>query len=187
MPMSKRKPGGFRRIERNLYPTSLAQAERLLPFLWPGARFYEPCAGAGDLVRHLVARGMVCVGASDIEPRGEKIGKRDALTLWRPDLENADLIITNPAHEGVQTVFIIDHLRKLKPSWMLLPLDYLANDYMQQLLGYASIITPAKRLRLAGTPDQGTDNFVWVRFEELMPRKTAFISAFHAANGTVRA
>lgn len=175
--MSKRKPGLFTRVERDFYPTTYAQAARLLPHLEPGTRFYEPCAGAGDLVRHLTANGHVCVRATDVKPRDQSIGTLDALILCAMDVRHADMIITNPPHRADDMVAIIENLRKLKPTWVLIPIDRLVVDYMQKLLCFARTITPSRRLQLEGTKHQGHDNYVWVRFEATMQHSTEFLPA----------
>lgn len=176
--MSKRKPGTFRRRQRDFYPTTYAQAEPLFEHLAPGTRFFEPCAGAGHLVRHLTANRFCCVGQSDIKPRDQTIAKRDALKLTLDDLNDANVIITNPPHARDMLVPLIEHFRTLVPAWLLLPIDRLVVDYMQEHLCYASMIVPSKRLKLPGTEHSGHDNYVWVQFRltrhmtEFLPRET---------------
>ena len=55
----ERRPGDF-------YATPREAVLPLLPHLQGIRRFAEPCAGAGDLVRHLEAHGLKCVYAGDI-------------------------------------------------------------------------------------------------------------------------
>jgi hypothetical protein len=120
---------------------------------------------------------MRCTGATDVAPRDQSIGRLDALILVRTDLRGADLIITNPPHAHDLLIPLIVHFRSLVPAWLLIPLDRLVVGYMQEPLCHASIIVPAKRLRLAGTKHQGHDNYVWARFErtehvtEFIPRR----------------
>ena len=60
----------FDRRVKDFYPTPEAGVLPLLDHLMIGTRFYEPCAGDGQLIDHLERFGHICVGASDIEDYG---------------------------------------------------------------------------------------------------------------------
>ena len=47
----------FPRIPQDAYSTPAEAVVPLLPHLEPGSRFFEPCAGEGRLIEHLVALG----------------------------------------------------------------------------------------------------------------------------------
>ena len=82
------KRSNFERREADFYPTPRAAVVPLIPYLRGIRTFAEPCAGDGDLVRHLEAFGLRCVYAGDIR------SGQDALAL---DYYGAvDAIITNP-------------------------------------------------------------------------------------------
>ena len=62
------KRSNFERREADFYPTPRAAAVPLIPYLAAGGvkTFAEPCAGDGDLVRHLESFGLHCAYAGDI-------------------------------------------------------------------------------------------------------------------------
>jgi hypothetical protein len=90
--MGKRRPK-FPRQEADFYPTPRKAVLPLIPFLRGIRSFAEPCAGAGDLVRHLESFGLACVYAGDISTG------QDALSL--NSYGTIDAIITNPPFSGV--------------------------------------------------------------------------------------
>ena len=60
------KRSNFERREADFYPTPRAAAVPLIPYLGGIRTFAEPCAGDGDLVRHLESFGLRCVWQGDI-------------------------------------------------------------------------------------------------------------------------
>ena len=84
------KRSNFERREADFYPTPRAAVLPLIPHLRGIRSFAEPCAGAGDLVRHLEEFGLRCVYAGDIH------NGQDALAL--DYYGAADAIITNPPY-----------------------------------------------------------------------------------------
>ena len=85
----------------------------------PGTRFIEPCGGKGALTAALEAQGHQCFYTCDIAPRASGIVKRDALDLVGSDVLAADLIVTNPPWTRKSLHPLIDHLRQLRPTWLL--------------------------------------------------------------------
>ena len=82
------KRSSFERRPGDFYATPLPAVLPLIPHLRGIRTFAEPCAGAGDLVRHLESFGLACAYAGDIA------SGQDALEL---DYYGAiDSIITNP-------------------------------------------------------------------------------------------
>ena len=59
------KRSNFERREADFYPTPRAVLP-LIPHLRGIRSFAEPCAGAGDLVRHLEEFGLRCTYSGDI-------------------------------------------------------------------------------------------------------------------------
>jgi len=82
------KRSNFERREADFYPTPRAAVVPLIPYLRGIKTFAEPCAGDGDLVRHLEEFGLECVYSGDIRDG------QDALAL--ADYGDADVIISNP-------------------------------------------------------------------------------------------
>ena len=164
--MSKRQ-GGWTKAENDFYPTPAPAVLPLLPFLPVGSHFYEPCAGAGDLIQHLSAHQRFCVGACDIAPRGGFIMRRNCLDLTAADLVHADVIVTNPPHSHKLLAPIIEHLRRLKPTWLLLPLDWAATKRAAPYLKHCSDIVVIGRMKIIeGSSTAGFDNYAWLRFIE---------------------
>lgn len=165
--MSKRTPGLPRR-PREYWATPFVAVRPIVPFVPPSARWIEPCAGDGAIVRHM-ARLMPsapCVGAYDIEPQSAEVRRADALTLeMRPDL-----YITNPpwprAGSGGEPVLgLIKHLAVLAPTWMLLPWDFAANIYFGEVSRISQIAIPIGRVSWMGNGSGGKDNAGWFLFD----------------------
>ena len=82
----------FPRIPQDAYSTPAEAVAPLLPHLEPGSRFFEPCAGEGRLIEHLVNAGHICVGRCDLPI--------DARTWRYLSIESGVLFITNPPGAG---------------------------------------------------------------------------------------
>src|SRR6478672_4103475 len=98
------KRSNFERIPSDFYPTPKKAVEPLIPFLRGIRTFAEPCAGEGDLVRHLESFGLRCTYAGDIATG------QDALALTTADLGSADAAITNTPYKEPERSRIIRHL-----------------------------------------------------------------------------
>jgi hypothetical protein len=116
--MGKRS-SNFERIPRDFYRTPFNAVPPLIPHLRGIRTFAEPCAGDGALVRHLESFGLRCTYAGDIATR------QDALA--RDTYGNADAIITNPPYTRELMHRLIAHFRKIAPTWLLLPADWMHN------------------------------------------------------------
>jgi len=174
--MSKRQ-GGRAKSANDFYPTPASAVLPLIPFLRPGLRYFEPCAGAGDLIKHLAAHKIHCVGACDIEPRGDFIARQSCLELTSNDLPPyaGVAFITNPPHTHEWLAPIIEHLRKLRPTWLLLPLDWFATRQASPHLIHCSHIVAIGRMKIfTGSESTGFDNFAWARFQRDHPGDTVF-------------
>lgn len=166
--MSKRTPGLPQR-PRGFWPTPFEPVKPLIPHLPAEADWIEPCAGAGDLIRHLAHLwpGGRLVGAYDLVPHAEGIEEADARSLdQRPDL-----YITNPpwpmtGKRGDPALGIITHLMGLAPCWMLLPWDFAANDYFREVRDHCVDIVPIGRVKwIPGSKHGGMDNAAWYQFD----------------------
>jgi hypothetical protein len=159
------KRSSFERAPRDFYRTPAEAVAPLLPFLPPRTRFIEPCAGDGALVRHLEAAGHVCVRASDIEPQGPGIERRDALAGPLPMGPSPVCFITNPPWRRDVLHPLIAKLVMFAPTWLLFDADWMhtkqAGPYMRYLAGIVSVG------RVKWIPDSkmtGKDNCCWYLF-----------------------
>jgi len=110
------KRSNFERREADFYPTPRAAVVPLIPYLHGVRTFAEPCAGDGNLVRHLEGFGLRSVYAGDIRT-GE-----DALEL--DHYGAADAIITNPPYTRDLMHRLIAHFQRIAPTWLLLDSDW---------------------------------------------------------------
>jgi hypothetical protein len=162
--MSKRAPQ-FERNERDLYLTPEAAVLPLKPFLKPGTRFYEPCAADGGLARALIHRlGLECMGMSDIHPLNSLVDEENLLDI--DYVRGADCIITNPPWKRDLLHPIIDHLKWVAPTWLLIDADWLFTKQAAEHLPSATDIVAIGRVKwIPGSDSVGKDNCCWVRFK----------------------
>ena len=154
------KRSNFERRPDDFYPTPRAAVVPLIPYLRRGGvrTFAEPCAGEGDLVRHLEAFGLRCVYQGDITTG------QDALA--RNYYGAADVIITNPPYKKPLMHELIRHLMGGGPTWLLLELDWAANEHAAPLLPHCSDIVAIGRVKwIEGSKHTGKDNHAWYRFD----------------------
>jgi len=106
------------------YPTPFASVEPLIKHLPNKFTFSEPCAGDGNLCRHLEYYGGVCMWASDISPLGEGIIENDFTEVGEDQVLESQFIITTPP--WVRTILhsIIEHFAPLRPTWLLFDADW---------------------------------------------------------------
>jgi hypothetical protein len=156
------KRSSFPRITRDFYATPLAATIPLLPYLKSDGivTFAEPCAGDGDLIRHLEAAGFVC------SYRGDLATGQDGRRLTRAHCGNADCIITNPPfakplmHELLEQ-FIDTGL----PVWILSGLDWVANLSAIPYLPRCSDVIPIGRVKwFPDSEHTSLENYAWFRF-----------------------
>lgn len=146
------KRSSFERVPRDFYPTPYEAVLPLLPFI--DGSFAEPCAGAGDLVRHLERHDLKCVWHSDHEA--------DARTLKRP----ASQYITNPPWDRKILHPIIGNLRRQAPTWLLFDADWMHTKQAAPYLPYCSHIVSVGRVKwIPDSKMTGKDNCCWYRFQ----------------------
>lgn len=163
--MGKRDNDKFERKSRDFYGTiDPAAVNALVDHLPLPTAFIEPCAGAGDLVNELCRHyGVVCVGAMDIDPQGSKIEQRNCLTLsWvGPEVTH---FITNPPFTWDMLKPILDFLPTLKPTWLLLPADYMHNVRMGVYMAKCEKVVSVGRMYWEPNKKRGVDNYAWYLF-----------------------
>jgi hypothetical protein len=148
----------------------------LIPYLRGVRSFAEPCAGEGDLVRHLESFGLRCVYAGDIRTG------QDALAV--SSYGAADAIITNPPfkypedprHSTRLLSDLIRHFLGLAVQfWLLLPHDWSANKGSAACLRHCSDIVPVGRVKwIADSAYGGLENSCWYRFDARHTRGPVF-------------
>ena len=111
------KRSDFEPRENDFYPTPFEAVPSLIPYLRGIRTFAEPCAGEGDLIRHLESFGLTCVYAGDITTG------QDALA--RASYGEIDAIVTNPPFSRKSIPLLrrlIVHFQNIAPTWLLLRL-----------------------------------------------------------------
>ena len=154
------KRSKFERREADFYPTPFPAVPPLISFLHRDSvkTFAEPCAGAGDLVRHLESFGLRCVYSGDI-----RIGQ-DALGL--DHYGASDCIITNPPYTRPTMHALIEHFRRIASTWLLIDYDWSATKQAAEYLPHCSDIVPIGRVKwIEGSKHTGKDNHAWYRFD----------------------
>lgn len=151
------KRSNFARIDKDKYMTTDPRAVRPLLDYYQGIqlKYYEPCAGNGDLIK--LIHGGHCVGHSDYE--------QDARTTIYET--NADFFITNPPWTREILHPIIENLRKQLPTWLLFDADWMFTAQSNPYMKYCKIVLPVGRLKwIPGSNNTGKDNCAWYEFVE---------------------
>ena len=172
------KRSEFEKKPRDAYFTiDPVAVERLAPYLpeKPFKRFVEPCAGGADLVKALMEQHMVCQAAYDIEPQSPHVIQRNCLTLTESDLYGVDMFITNPPFTWKVLQPIMDHLINLRPTWLLLPADYMHNVRMGPYMKKCGKVVSIGRMYWEENKKKGVDNYAWFLFNKDFEGKTEFI------------
>lgn len=148
----------------------------MLPFLQPGTRFIEPCAGAGDLVRQLQAASHVCAAAFDIAPRGEGIEAIDALSP-RWSAVDGEIIITNPPYSWqLLRNLILTFIGRAGIAWVLLEANFAHRKRSAGLMAHCAAIVSIGQIRwVPGSKHKSTQLYAWYLFTS---QKAATV--FHA-------
>lgn len=167
------KRSSFARRKNDAYDTWDARAlPPLLPFLQPGTRFIEPCAGNGTLLDQLEAAGHVCVGAYDIEPRRWDIEVADACTVRLPP---GAVSITNPPWTRAIMHPMLANLADQGPTWALFDAAWAFTRQAGPLLGSCHAIVVVGRLQWEpGTDHDSQDDCAWYLFGPNAPARPAF-------------
>jgi hypothetical protein len=152
------KRSNFERREADFYPTPRAAVVPLIPYLRGIRTFAEPCAGDGDLVRHLESFGLRCVWQSDIRTG------QDALAL--DHYGGADGIVTNPPYTRELMHRLVMHFQRIAPTWLLLESDWAQTKQAASFMPVCSDIVAIGRVKwIEGSKHTGKDNYAWYRFD----------------------
>ena len=161
------KRSDFERKPRDFYPTPFEAVEPLIKHLPRQFGFAEPCGGDGALCGHLEHYGGVCMWASDIEPQHKGIHKEDYETIGELECLESDFIITNPPWDRKILHPMIDHFRKIRPTWLLFDADWMHTkqsiDFMPRLKKVVSI---GRVKWIEGSKSTGKDNCCWYLFDK---------------------
>lgn len=175
--MSKLGKQKFERVTRDFYPTGIKPLETLSPYLKKDLTYCEPCAGSYDLVNNLkkIRPDIVCNAAYDIYPQDNQILQKSAIFITEDDIRNVDMFITNPPFKWDMFEPITEHLISLRPTWLLIPSDYMHNIRMGGLMKKCEMIVSIGRVKwFADSAATSTDNFCWYLFGK-SPCVTKFI------------
>ena len=154
------KRSNFERNPRDFYPTPYEAVVPLVPHLPSEYSFYEPCAGNGQLITHLVKHGGLCNHATDIEPQGIGINTLDVFDI---QFVHSDYIITNPPWSREILHPMIKHLSSIKPTWLLFDADWMHTKQSTPYMTLCSKIVSVGRIKWFGNMT-GKDNCAWYLF-----------------------
>lgn len=166
------KRSDFERKKGDFYPTPFEPCAALFPFLKPATRFIEPCAGDGRLIRHFESQGHKCLYACDIDPQGEGIETRDALSCFGDTLFDdgfrlppCDLIITNPPWERPALHAMISAFVNHADTWFLFDADWKETKQAAPFKALCRDIVPVGRVKwIEDSKGGGMENAAWYRF-----------------------
>ena len=148
--------------------------EPLIQHLPQGFTFAEPCAGDGQLCRHLEYFGGTCMWASDIEPQLEGIHENDYIELGEMEVLESGYIITNPPWDRQLLHPMIEHFTKLRPTWLLFDADWAHTKQSAPYIEKCAKIVSVGRVKWFGNMT-GKDNCAWYLFYNNTPDTTTKI------------
>ena len=157
------KRSDFERKPRDFYPTPFAAVEPLIQHLQQGFAFAEPCAGDGQLCRHLEYFGGTCMWASDIEPQLEGVLQNDYSEIGEMEVLESQYIITNPPWDRQLLHPMIEHFIKLRPTWLLFDADWAHTKQSTPYIKNCAKIVSVGRIKWFGNMT-GKDNCAWYLF-----------------------
>ncbi len=167
------KRSDFERKPRDFYPTPFAAVEPLITHLPQGFQFAEPCAGDGQLCRHLEYFGGTCMWASDIEPQAEGIHTSSYDKLGLEELIETEYIITNPPRDRKILHPMIEFFAPKFPTWLLFDADWPHTKQSKNYISMCSKIVSVGRIKWFGNMT-GKDNCAWYLFDEKNNEPTKF-------------
>jgi hypothetical protein len=150
----------------DFYPTPMEAVRPLLPWLPSNATFCEPCAGQGDLIRHLEVSGHRCTSAFDADP-ASAYPVLDGRNLNTDLLGGADFIITNPPWTRDILHDLIMRFSDIAPTWLLFDADWMFTKQAAPYIKRCTAIIAVGRVKwIPGSKNTGKDNCAWYRFEQ---------------------
>ena len=159
------KRSDFERKPRDFYPTPIEAVEPLMSHMPRDFTFTEPCAGDGALCGHLEYYGGVCMWASDIEPQHEGIHPNDYKEIGYSEMVESEFVITNPPWDRKILHPLIDHFRKIRPTWLLFDTDWMHTIQAKPYLENCEKIVSVGRIKWFGNTT-GKDNCAWYLFDD---------------------
>jgi len=166
--MSKLGKTEYPRSKNEFYPTPISALEPLILHLEQSITYCEPCAGANDLVKNLaiLRPDINCSISFDIDPRDNNIIKKSATDIEKSEIDNIDYFITNPPFKWEMFDPITTHLISLKPTWLLIPSDFMHNKRMGPYMKKCSKVVSVGRVKwFSDSKATSTDNFCWYLFQ----------------------
>jgi len=165
--MGKREEVKKPKKDRDFYATIDPDAVTpLIPYI-RGCTYAEPFYGNGDL-EGLLMDAATCDWRSDIREVGGSSAIMSADQLHSCHLDGVDYIISNPPFTKSVLLPCIEHLSKLRPTWLLLPADMLHNKYMTPYMKKCELVLSVGRLcwfpNDQGKMVKGVDNYCWYKF-----------------------
>jgi len=152
------KRSNFERRENDFYPTPRAAVTPLIPYLGRIRTFAEPCAGEGDLVRHLEFAGLRCVYQGDIRTGQDALASNSYGAI--------DAIITNPPYTRELMHQMILHFQRIAPTWLLLGSDWASTKQAAPFMPACSDIVAIGRVKWFQDSEHiSFENFAWYRFD----------------------
>lgn len=151
------------------WPTPEKAVRGLIPHLDPKLTYAEPCAGRGDLMKHL--QHLDWVQAFDASPHACAITPpglpRIEVGDARRDPISADAVLTDPPFDTDHLLPMMRHWQAQGVTqWLLLPATRIINLYFAPFAGDVTQLVPIRRLKwIDGSRHQGTKDFVWVKLE----------------------
>lgn len=168
------KRSKFERRERDFYPTPFEAVTPLLPHAPNYQSFWEPCAGDGALVGHLVHHGFTCALATDIEPRHTLIKSGDALLVNCPPY--ASQIITNPPWDRKVLHPMIERFSAVRPTWLLFDADWMHTKQSAPFMPWLRKVVSVGRVKwIPDSKMTGKDNCAWYLFDQNGTGPTEFV------------
>lgn len=170
------KRSDFDRIPRDFYPTPLEAVLPLIQHLPDNFSFVEPCAGAGDLVRHLRSPDRCCVWSFDISPQHEDVKPFDAFQMrlfgWGPP----DLIITNPPWDRKILHPMIEWFSGQRPTWLLFDADWMHTKQAAPFMPWLRKVVSVGRVKwIPDSKMTGKDNCAWYLFDQKSEGQAVFV------------
>ena len=169
------KRSNFKRVERDFYPTPIEAVKPLIPHLPSDFTYWEPCAGDGALVCHLVALnpGIWCALRSDISPVHICIKKQNALPC---EIPKCDYIISNPPWSVHLLHPMIERFSARAPTWLLFYADWMHTKQSAPYMKWCRKIVSVGRVKwIPDSKMTGKDNAAWYLFDQSKNGPTEFV------------
>ena len=166
------KRSEYERKERDFYPTPLEAFLPILPHLPYNFTYIEPCAGDGELIKHMekYCSGGKLLHASDIEPQNDMVGlfklhKQDMFEVSIP--QNTQYIITNPPWDRGILHKMLEQFPKKVGMWLLFDADWIHTKQSIQFQHMLKSIVSIGRVKwIADSKSVGKDNCAWYYFDD---------------------